>query len=139
VISGSHCLSRFSMWATLIAAISHALWHDVWTNAVHDDQDFCIARMLVWQEIRMRAGADLPFAGRDLYSLLMMGMLPLILQSIPFSTLVSGEGSGDETEGKKDAEAEHKCRLETYDPLQEAEHDMGPFDAFLNAVRHDMV
>ena len=85
VMMGSHCLNRSTMLATLHGAIKHAFWHDVWTNATHDDRDFSIARMLVWQAMRMDAGTPWPFKGQNLYALLVMGIIPLLLQSLPFS------------------------------------------------------
>lgn len=37
IMSGSHFISEYTMSAMLEAAISHSAWHDVWTNATHDD------------------------------------------------------------------------------------------------------
>jgi hypothetical protein len=151
VMLGSHFYNRFSMWRTLVAAIRHALWHDVWTNALHDDRDYCIARMLVWQEMRMRGDADgswpfpeTPFEGRELYALLVMGMLSFILQSMPFSTTTTDDASGEEMEvdgtleAGEGAEVAGRRWLETYDPLQTFAYAPTPSDVFLDAVRRDM-
>lgn len=142
VMLGSHFYNRFSMWRTLVASIRHALWHDVWTNAVHDDRDYSIARMLAWQEMRMRGDADgeSPFQGRELYALLVMGMLPFILQSIPFPTAaVDADDASGEEMAVDSAEAAGKCWLETYDPLKMLAYIPTPSDALLDAVRHAMV
>jgi len=72
-MSGSHFLSRFTMVQSLYAAISFAIWKDVWPNAEHDDRDYTIAKMLVWQA-RSR-GRNTPFKGKNLYALLMFGKL----------------------------------------------------------------
>ena len=46
VMSGSHFISEYSLPLMLEAAISHSVWHDVWTNATHDDVIFHIDWML---------------------------------------------------------------------------------------------
>lgn len=46
VMSGSHFISEYSLPLMLEAAISHSAWHDVWTNATHDDVIFHIDWML---------------------------------------------------------------------------------------------
>jgi hypothetical protein len=108
------------MVASLHGAIKHAFWHDVWTNATHDDRDFSIARMLVWQAMRMDAGADWPFKGKNLYALLTMGVLPLVLQSLPFSSQAGAEW------------------LDHYDPLDKPPFIPTPSDTFLHSVREKM-
>jgi hypothetical protein len=108
------------MLASLHGAIKHAFWHDVWTNATHDDRDFSIARMLVWQAMRMDAGAAWAFTGTNLYALLVMGILPLLLQSLPFSTRAGTEW------------------LAHYDPLDSPPLISTPSDAFLHSVREKM-
>lgn len=146
VMVGSHFYNWFSMWGTLIAAIRHALWHDVWTNAVHDDCDYSIARMLVWQEMHMRADADdkSPFQGRELYTLLVMGMLLFILQSIPFPTAADDDASGEEMEvdrmleAGRVTEAAGKHWLETYDPLNTLAYNPTPSNDLLDTVCHAM-
>lgn len=120
VMSGSHCLSRFSMLASLHSAIKHAFWHDVWTNAMHDDRDFSIARMLVWQLMHMDASTAWPFKGKNLYALLVMGILPLLLQSLPFSTRAGTEW------------------LDHYDPLNNLPFESTPSDTFLHGIREKM-
>ena len=37
IMSGSHFISEYTMSLMLEGAISHTVWHDVWTNATHDD------------------------------------------------------------------------------------------------------
>lgn len=37
IMSGSHFISEYTMSLMLEAAISHSAWHDVWTNATHND------------------------------------------------------------------------------------------------------
>lgn len=46
VVSGSHFISEYSMSRMLDAAISHSVWHDVWTNATHDDVVYHVDWML---------------------------------------------------------------------------------------------
>lgn len=145
VMLGSHFYNQFSMWPTLVAAITHALWHDVWTNAEHDDRDYSIARMLAWQEMRMRAGAQWPFEGRDLHALVVMGMLPFIFQSLPFSIDAADDASGEEmevdgttTDAGKGEKALGKRWLETYNPLATCPDPKNPSDRLLDTVRHDM-
>jgi len=46
IMSGSHFISEYSMLPMLDAAISHSVWHDVWTNATHDDVVFHVDWML---------------------------------------------------------------------------------------------
>jgi len=123
IVSGSHCLNRFTMEASLLGSIKHAFWHDVWTNATHDDRDFLIARMLIWQLMRMEQGAQWPFLGINLYALLMMGMLPLILQSVPFWL---------------DEDADDSW-LEKYNPTSDPLASDSPANSFLSKVRQEMV
>jgi len=108
------------MVASLHGAIKHTFWHDVWTNATHDDCDFSIARMLTWQAMRMDAGAAWPFKGSNLYALLALGILPLLLQSLPFSTQARTEW------------------LDHYDPLNNPPFIPTPSDTFLHSVREKM-
>jgi hypothetical protein len=75
---------------SLHAAISHTFWHDLWTNATHDDRDYTIARMLAWQYYLMPTRGG-PFKGRNLYALLMFGQLHSLLRSLPWKTSCSGE------------------------------------------------
>jgi hypothetical protein len=82
VMTGSHFLSRHTMAASLFAAISHVFWHDLWTNATHDDRDYTIARMLAWQAYASPSNA--PFEGKNLYALLVFGKLPHLLRSLPW-------------------------------------------------------
>jgi|SRR5271170_1101939 len=133
VMTGSHCLNRFSMAPTLYTSIKHAFWHDVWTNATHDDRDFAVARMLLWQAMRMEADAEHPFKGENLYSLLVMGLVPFVLQSLPFHAYAAAEGNA------KDGGTTAKQWLERYDPMEDSEHSSRPSDMFLTAVRHHMV
>lgn len=46
LMSGSHFISEHSLPAMLEASISHSLWHDIWTNALHDDKIAHMAWML---------------------------------------------------------------------------------------------
>ena len=46
IMSGSHFISEHSLLLMLEAAISHSAWHDVWTNATHDDVIFHLDWML---------------------------------------------------------------------------------------------
>jgi hypothetical protein len=118
VVSGSHCYNRFCMRASLLGSIRHALWHDVWTNSIHDDRDFAIARMVVWQLIKMEAGAALPFQGENLYALLIMAMNAFLLVSVPFSSASEKELA--------------KYWLERYNPSTNLSTSL------LSAVREDM-
>ena len=106
--------------SSLRGAIKHALWHDVWTNSTHDDRDFSIARMLAWQAMRMHSGVAWPFQGKNLYALLVMGIIPRLLQSVPFST-------------KTDA-----AWLARYDPLSDAPHVPSPSNNLLQSVHKKM-
>ncbi len=134
VMSGSHCLNCFCMAATLHGSIKHAFWHDVWTNATHDDCDFAIACMLVWQAMHMESEAEWPFQGQNLYSLLVMGLVPFVLQSLPFHAHNKvGEGQVREA----DATAEHW--LELYNPIEDSKHVPSPSNVFLAAIHHNMV
>ena len=117
VASGSHCLSRFSMQQSLHGAIKHAWWHDVWTNATHDDRDLSIAHMLTWQRMRMNSGADWPFQGQNLYALIAMGLLPCLLQSFPHA--------GNEW-------------LDHYDLLDNPPHAPTPSEVFLRSIHEKM-
>jgi hypothetical protein len=87
VMNGSHFLSRYTMDNTLYASISHTFWHDVWTNATHDDRDYSIARMLAWHVISPR------FTGRNLYALLMLGTLHQHFRSLPWKQPPSNDAS----------------------------------------------
>jgi hypothetical protein len=141
VVSGSHFLNRFSMGPTLHASIKHAFWHDVWTNATHDDRDFSIARMLVWQALSMDAGAEWPFQGENLYSLLVMGLVPSLLQSLPFKSHDDKGVPQGEDEPVEDAEDATAARtwLERYDPTEKSAESPNHSQTFLAAVRHEMV
>jgi hypothetical protein len=103
----------------------HTFWHDVWTNAVHDDRDLSIARMLVWQKIKQNADAVLPFQGENLHALLTMGLLPFVFQSIPF-------------QGVSDSKLA-KHWLDHYNPLAEPENQAADSSIHLSAVREYMV
>jgi hypothetical protein len=146
VMYGSHFLNRFSMEATLYSSIQHAFWHDVWTNATHDDRDFSIARMLAWQALRMRANAEWPFTGRNLYALLAMGMVPTSLLSLPFhmhapkKEVPGDEMEVDEVEAEllRAADATAALWLTTYDPTADSNDIPSPAKAFLVAVRQEM-
>jgi hypothetical protein len=130
------------MVATLHASIKHIFWHDVWTNAIHDDRDFSIARMLVWQEMRMAAGADWPFKGDNLNALLVMGRLPSVLQSVPFWIYTRREVTEEEMEvdeGTLDVGVVEKDWLEHYDPMRDPPYVSRPSDDFQKAVRLEMV
>jgi hypothetical protein len=105
------------MHESLCGAIKHSWWHDVWTNATHDDRDLCIARMLTWQRMRMNSGADWPFQGQNLYALIAMGFLPRLLQSFPHA--------GNEW-------------LDHYNPLDNPPYIPTPSEAFLNSIRQKM-
>src|SRR6266849_1893662 len=140
VVSGSHCLSRFTMEASLLASIKHAFWHDVWTNATHDDRDFLIARMLIWQQMWMEQNAEWPFVGVNLYALLAMGRLSLLLRSAPFSLHPQNEQSPDAMDTDEDEDLEESCRwLESYDPTRDLLGDDNAADRLLSKVRHEMV
>jgi len=105
------------MTATLHSSIKHALWHDVWTNATHDDCNFAIAHMLVWQAMHMESEAEWPFQGQNLYSLLVMGLVPIVLQSLPFHAYKEVE------EGQAmEAGETGKCWLELYSPIEDSKH-----------------
>jgi hypothetical protein len=80
------------MHQSLRAAISHTFWHDLWTNATHDDRDFTIARMLAWQAYS-NSTRNGPFKGRSLYALLMFGKLHSVLRSLPWKKPRSRESS----------------------------------------------
>lgn len=146
VMSGSHCLNRFSMAATLHASIQHAFWHDVWTNATHDDRDFSIARMLAWQVMHMEAMEEWPFKGEDLYALLVMGLVPFVLRSLPFAAHILVDSThGEEmeldevdAELAKAADATVALWLQTYDPTTNSDVAPTPSKAFLTAVRDEM-
>ena len=46
IMSGSHFISEYSMLPMLDTAISHSVWHDVWTNTTHNDIIFHVDWML---------------------------------------------------------------------------------------------
>jgi hypothetical protein len=87
VMSGSHFLSRYTMDQTLYASISHTFWHDVWTNATHDDRDYTIARMLAWHILHPR------FTGVNLHALLLLGTRHKHLRSLPLKQSPSKDPS----------------------------------------------
>src|SRR5260370_1757866 len=133
VMSGSHCLNCFRMATTLHGSIKHAVWHDVWTNATHNDCDFAIACMLVWQAMHMESEAEWPFQGQNLYSLLVMGLVPFVLQSLPF------HAHNKVKEGQvKEANPTAECSLELYNPIEDSKHAPSPSDGFLMAVHCNM-
>lgn len=83
-MSGSHFLSHFTMVQSLYTAISYAIWQNIWANAEHNDCNYTIAKMLVWQAHFQ--GGNAPFKGKNLYTLLMFGKLhhpPPLLEPLP--------------------------------------------------------
>jgi hypothetical protein len=131
VMSGSHCLNRFSMVESLHGSIRHAFWHDVWSNTTHDDRDFLLARMLTWQGMCMEHKAEWPFTGDNLYSLLVMGVVPYLLLSLPFASHAQTTKKFDENLASW---------LERYDP-HAANTPNAPsttVDALLSTVRLHM-
>jgi hypothetical protein len=124
---------------TLHASIKHTFWHDVWTNAMHDDRDFVIARMLAWQAMQMDGNKDWPFKGKDLYSLLVMGRIPFLLHSLPFKARgQDGAQQQDEMDPDAPKEAAGIDWLERYDPTVAFSDSSNPSTAFLTAVRREM-
>lgn len=83
VMSGSYFMSQYTMDQSLYAAILHTFWHDLWTNATHDDRDYTIVRMLAWQYYLMPTHNG-PFKGRSLYALLIFSRLHSLLRSLPW-------------------------------------------------------
>lgn len=84
VMTGFHFLHRAYMVASLFSSISHRYWHDVWTNAVHDDQSYEVAILLCWQILREAASLGSgPFIGNNLYALLLSSSLCSDLVSLP--------------------------------------------------------
>lgn len=65
----------------LIHGIRYAIWHDEWSNDQHDDFVIVIARMLQWQLLFQRRR---PFDGHNLYALIVMGLLNLLLDGLPY-------------------------------------------------------
>ena len=78
--------NRFCAVQCLSAAIKHSLWHNCWTNALHDSRIVHIARILVWLTLQARRNSSSPplIEGNNLYALLFLGCLPHLLLSIPF-------------------------------------------------------
>src|ERR1700733_10303884 len=69
-----------------------------------------------------------------------MGMLPFILQSIPFQNIIADNAYRVEMEvDGTTLEAAGKRWLETYNPFQPPPYDSTPSDTFLDAVCHDML
>lgn len=78
---------------SLYATISNAFWHDVWTNACHDDRDFIICRMLAWQVYSDSSPSrgPPPFKGKSLFALLMFGLFHKVLRSLPLKVLEASD------------------------------------------------
>ena len=81
LVLGGFGFRRSSMEDHLIHGIRYAVWHDDWTNDQHDDFVIVIARMLKWQLLFKH---QLPFHGRNLYALIMMGTLNFLLDGLPY-------------------------------------------------------
>lgn len=84
LMTGSHFLSEFSMSSSLEAAISHSLWHDVWTNATHDDVIFHVDWMLHDILLRSQNGVPSNFnKGNVAFALLTYARFAPWLRSLP--------------------------------------------------------
>lgn len=84
LMSGSHFLSEHSLTRMLDAAISHSLWHDVWTNATHDDViahvDWMLHSLLIRSSDRRPTQVYEP---QQVYALLTYASLAPWLSSLP--------------------------------------------------------
>ena len=89
----------------------------------------------------MDAGTEWPFQGENLYSLLVMGLVPFLLQSLPFKEYSHpGIEPGERMEADEpDKVKAAKNWLEHYDPTTKSAESPGPSAVFLTAVRHEMV
>lgn len=87
VMSGSHFISEHTLPAMLEASISHSLWHDAWTNALHDDKIAHVAWML--HDLLMRRSKNAqryPVTGINAFALITWGILAPWLISLPHQT-----------------------------------------------------
>ena len=80
---GEHYMTRNTMAKTLFSTIGHVFWHDLWTNAMHDDRDFLVSSMLTWQALHHPYSRDAPFTGTNLFALIVIGKLSCLLRSLP--------------------------------------------------------
>lgn len=110
LMSGSHFISEHSLPAMLEASISHSLWHDIWTNALHDDKiahmawmldDFLRRTRAQHSSHRQESGGAL--GGVQAFALIAWGALAPWLISLPHQTSAS---------------ASNPRWLETFDPLE---------------------
>lgn len=89
LMSGSHFISEYTLSAMLQAAISHSLWHDVWTNATHDDvsvqMDRILHRLILDSESDNRS---LRLKGKNLFALLTYARFAPWLRSLPHQRYV---------------------------------------------------
>jgi len=85
IMLGGSGFLRGWMEASLAHGIRYAVWHQDWSNSNHDDFIVTIARMLQWQLLFPRNNrSSLPFNGRNLYALIMMGFLHQALCGLPY-------------------------------------------------------
>lgn len=131
---GDHFMSRHTMTRTLYASIGHAFWHDCWTNAQHDDRDFSIAKMLVWQALHEPSSSDAPFQGDNLFALIMMGRLSHLLRGLPLTNPPKEGGSS----WLEVFEPTNPTSLSGLSKAQIAEFAVLPARLFLESVRSYM-
>jgi hypothetical protein len=89
ILSGSHFISEYSMSLMLEAAISHSIWHDVWTNAMHDDVIIHVDWML--HNLLLRSSSGIPsriLRDHNAFALVTYGRFAPWLRSLPHQSHV---------------------------------------------------
>jgi hypothetical protein len=84
IMSGSHFISEYSLPLMLEAAISHSAWHDVWTNATHDDVIFHVDWIL--HNLLLRSVNGVPsriLQGNNAFALVTYARFAPWLSSLP--------------------------------------------------------
>lgn len=85
-MAGFHYDDKQQMVRLMASAMKDSLWNRTWSNITHDTRICFIARFLSWQMISRRSpGSSPPFAGNNLYALLLLGRLPFLLLAAPYS------------------------------------------------------
>ncbi|KAF8295390.1 hypothetical protein DL93DRAFT_2173907, partial [Clavulina sp. PMI_390] len=84
LMAGSHFLSRYTLGRTIEGAIFHALYHDMWTNADHDDMVFNVELMI--HDLLMHHGArpaEKMFANDYVFALVAFARFAPWLRTLP--------------------------------------------------------
>jgi hypothetical protein len=125
---GGFGFRRSSMEDHLIHGIRYAIWHDDWCNDQHDDFVVVIARMLQWQ-LLCQCQRQRPFHGRNLFALIVIGLLNMLLDGLPYDKKGRFTKMPNTPEWRKNAgEAASNLAKEVYGCLSDAEQT--EFEAF---------